>query len=75
MRLLVFGLAAAAAAGCGEGVVPVSTSRDSLGITIVGSTAPSWAEGAGWRIEEEPVVGLTETGSGDQLPIARWAST
>jgi len=71
VRPLVFGLAAAAAAGCGEGVVPVSTSRDSLGITIVGSTAPSWAEGAGWRIEEEPVVGLTETGSGDMHLFSR----
>lgn len=71
MKPLVFGLAAAAAAGCGEGGAPASTSRDSLGITIVESTAPSWAEGAGWRIQEEPVVGLTETGSGDMHLFSR----
>lgn len=68
MRLALFGLVAAvagAAAGCGEGAAPSSTSRDSLGITIVESTAPSWAEGAGWRIDEHPVVDLSETGSGD----------
>ncbi len=65
MRSVVFALAAAAAAGCGEGTVPASTSRDSLGITIVESTAPSWAEGGGWRIEEEPVLDLAETGDGD----------
>ncbi len=67
----MFGLAAGVAAGCGEGVAPVSASRDSLGITIVESAAPSWVEGAGWRIEEEPVVGLTETGSGDMHLFSR----
>ena len=65
MRPTVFGLAATVVAGCGEGVAPVSTSRDSLGVRIVESTAPSWAEGAGWWIEGEPVLDLAEAGSGD----------
>ena len=65
MRLPILGLVAAAAAGCEAGGAPASASRDSLGVTIVESTAPSWAEGAGWRIEEEPVVDLVEAGRGD----------
>lgn len=65
MRLLLLGLAAAAAAGCEAVSAPASTSRDSLGVTIVESTAPSWAEGGAWWIEEEPVLDLAETGDGD----------
>ncbi|MYB05523.1 MAG: hypothetical protein F4Y24_04125 [Gemmatimonadetes bacterium] len=65
MRPILLGLAAVAAAGCEAGSAPASTSRDSLGVTIVESTAPSWAEGDEWRIVEEPVVDLAESGSGD----------
>ncbi len=66
MRPVLLALAAAATAGCEAGTAPGSTSRDSLGITIVESTAPRWAEGYEWRIEEDPVVDLTGTGSGDE---------
>lgn len=62
---MVVGLAAVAAVGCEAVSAPASTSRDSLGVTIVESTAPSWAEDRRWRIEEEPVVDLAETGLGD----------
>ena len=51
--------------GCEGGPGPTSASRDSLGVRIVESVAPSWGVGAGWVIEEEPVVDLVETGSGD----------
>ena len=51
--------------GCEAGPGPTSTSRDSLGIAIVESVAPAWPEGAGWRIEEQPLVDLAETGTGD----------
>ena len=65
VRPILLGLAAVAVAGCEAGSAPASTSGDSLGVTIVESTAPSWAEGDEWRILEEPVVDLAETGSGD----------
>lgn len=64
-RLSLLGLAAVLASGCEAGPTPSSMSRDSLGVTIVESMAPRWAEGTGWRIEEDPVVDLAETGPGD----------
>lgn len=76
-RLTVLGLAAAAAvviaasAGCEPGSAPSSTSRDSLGVTIVESVAPAWTPETAWRIEDEPVVDLAETGSGDMHEFFR----
>ena len=58
-------LAAVAAAGCEAGTPATSTSRDSLGVTIVESVAPAWTPEAAWRIEEGPLLDLAETGSGD----------
>ncbi len=63
--LALLGLAAAGAAGCEAGTVATSTSRDSLGATIVESFAPAWTPNAAWRIEEAPLVDLAETGSGE----------
>lgn len=64
-RLALLGLAASAAAGCETGAAPTSTSRDSLGVMITESVAPAWTPDAAWVIEEEPLVDLVETGSGD----------
>ena len=64
-RAAFLGVAAAALSGCEAGPVPTSASRDSLGVTIVESVAPAWAGDAAWRLEEEPLVDLAETGSGD----------
>lgn len=64
-RAALFGLAVAAVSGCEAGPAPTSTSRDSLGVTIVESVAPAWAPDAAWRIDEEPLLDLAETGSGD----------
>lgn len=64
-RRAMVAIAVAAVAGCETAPVSTSTSRDSLGVTIVESAAPLWTVGAGWWIEEEPVVDLAETGSGD----------
>lgn len=55
----------AASAGCEPGSAPPSTSRDSLGVTIVESVAPAWSPETAWRIGEEPLVDLAETGSGE----------
>ena len=55
----------AAGVGCEAGTAPTNTSRDSLGVTIVESVAPMWDEDAAWRIEEEPVLDLAESGSGE----------
>lgn len=54
----------AASTGCEPGSTPSSTSRDSLGVTIVESVAPAWTPETAWRIEDEPAVDLAETGSG-----------
>ena len=67
----MFGLAATAVSGCEAGTAPTSTSRDSLGVTIVESVVPAWAPDAGWRIAEEPIVDLAETGSGDRHDFFR----
>jgi len=55
---------ALAVAGCGEGA-PSATGfavRDSAGIEIVESTAPTWAEGEVWRLSDTPLleIGVTE---------------
>ena len=64
-KLALLGLGAAAAAGCEAVPAATSTSRDSLGVTIVESVAPAWTPEAAWRIEEEPLLDLAESGSGD----------
>lgn len=64
-RLTLVALAAAAATGCEAETPATSTSRDSLGVTIVESVAPAWTPDAAWHIEEEPLLDLAETGSGD----------
>lgn len=61
----------AASAGCEPDSAPSSTSRDSLGVTIVESVAPAWTPETAWRIEEEPVVDLAETGSGEMHDFFR----
>ena len=65
VRAVLLGLTAAATSGCEAGRAPASTARDSLGVTIVESVAPRWTEGAAWRVDEDPVVDLAESGSGD----------
>jgi hypothetical protein len=61
----ILALAATAVAGCEAAPVPPNTSRDSLGVTIVESVAPLWGAPDAWRIEEEPILDLAETGSGE----------
>ncbi len=68
LPVLAVGLAAWiiwAAGGCEAAPAPVNTSRDSLGISIVESVAPLWTEADAWQIDDEPVVDLAATGSGD----------
>ena len=47
-------------AGCGGSDRPGAQAavRDSAGVTIVESTAPAWAEGAGWRVVDTPSVDI-----------------
>jgi len=46
-------------AGCGGEVDPDAVSvRDSLGVRIVESLRPSWTEGLGWEVGEEPLLRL-----------------
>lgn len=61
----VLGFATWTASGCEAAPVATSTSRDSLGVTIVESVAPRWTGDTEWRIEPDPVVDLAETGSGE----------
>lgn len=71
VRLALLGLAAAAPTGCETDSISTSASRDSLGVMIVESVAPAWTPDAAWRIEEEPVVDLAGTGSGEMHDFFR----
>lgn len=64
-RAALVGLAFAGAVGCEVESAPASTARDSLGVTIVESAAPAWTVDSSWRIEDEPVVDLAESGSSE----------
>lgn len=52
---------------------PLATQRDSAGITIVESVRPAWglpaeadsADPNAWRIDPEPILDLSESGTGD----------
>ena len=61
----ILAMAATATAGCEAAPLSTNTSRDSLGVTIVESIAPLWGARDAWRIEEEPILDLAETGSGE----------
>lgn len=39
--------------------------RDSLGVTIIESASPAWVESEGWRVEDEPVLDLSASGTGE----------
>ena len=69
--LPVLAMAATAVAGCEAASVPPNTSRDSLGVTIVESAAPLWGARDAWRIEEEPILDLAETGPGEMHTFFR----
>ena len=63
-RICAVAFAAGVAAACGDAPTPGSTfaTRDSLGVEIVESAAPLWAEGEGWTLADEPelVIGTRE---------------
>lgn len=67
----ILALAATAFAGCEAAPVSTNTSRDSLGVTIVESFAPSWGVRDAWRIEEEPILDLAQAGSGEMHTFFR----
>lgn len=67
----ILAMAATAVAGCEAAPVALSTSRDSLGVTIVESVAPLWRAPGAWRIEEEPILDLAESGSGEMHAFFR----
>ena len=51
---------------CDDSSLPAVTFRDSLGVSIVESALPQWTEDTAWRMEETPIVDLTESGAGDE---------
>lgn len=55
-------------AACGgdgpPGEAPLTTVRDSAGIEIVESTGPQWSDSDAWRVDSEPVLDLSASGSG-----------
>lgn len=67
----ILAMAAMAAAGCEAAPVSTNTSRDSLGVTIVESVAPSWGARDAWRIEVQPVLDLAEAGSSEMHTFFR----
>ena len=65
MRQVIPVLCSASLIACGGGArdgAPSATVRDSMGITIVESTAPTWTDVTAWRLSEEPTltIGVTE---------------
>ena len=48
----------------GDSTPPLIVQRDSAGIQIVEATRPLWDDSSPWRIDPDPVVDLTLTGSG-----------
>ena len=54
---------AVALAGCArDAAAPVVSVRDSAGVEIVESAAPTWGPGEGWSVAAEPFLDLTATG-------------
>ncbi len=66
-RALVLATAAALLPGCAptDDGVPQATQRDSAGITIIESHRPAWGDSARWRIDPEPLLDLSGSGTGD----------
>jgi len=62
IRAVAFAAGVAAACGVAPTAGPTFAVRDSLGIEIVESAAPLWAEGEGWILADEPelVIGTRE---------------
>ena len=48
----------------GDSGPPLVVQRDSAGIEIIEAMRPLWGDSAGWRIDPDPLVDLTLTGSG-----------
>lgn len=44
--------------------------RDSLGVTIIESASPAWAESEGWSVEDEPVLDFSVSGTGEPHELA-----
>jgi hypothetical protein len=61
----VAALALFALLGCVEDTPSaLLVTRDSAGITIIESLAPSWGSGEGWRVNPDPILDLAESGTG-----------
>lgn len=58
MRYLTLLLASACGGAAAGGAGSSAVVRDSAGIQIVENGAPAWAEGAGWRIVDSPLVSI-----------------
>lgn len=60
--LLFAGVATAALHGCAtetSGPAPIEATVTTIdGVRVVENHAPRWAEGAGWRISDEPILTL-----------------
>jgi hypothetical protein len=64
-----------ALAGCGgePGHETSAVRRDSAGIEIVETSAPSWSPGEGWSLEELPSLVIGEADAGDEYTLYRVA--
>lgn len=79
LSVLAVGAACAGAGddGATDTAAAASQSRDSAGVTIVESSRPAWAEGEGWRVDEEPrlTIGGAAADPDQQLWRVRGAVT
>ncbi len=67
-------LCAIAACGDADSGTPLVVQRDSAGIIIVEAMRPLWGDSSLWRIDPDPVVDLTLTGSGPSHEFFRSGS-
>lgn len=67
------GLALLAGACAADGGLSGDTAfvRDSAGVTVVESRAPSWGAGGGWRVESEPSLRIGEAEGDPRYLLAR----
>jgi hypothetical protein len=64
-RAIPLMIVAASTSACEPSAPPTYTARDSVGIRIVESTAPSWAPGEEWTVSTEPTlhIGVVDGGA------------
>jgi hypothetical protein len=70
-------LASSVTAACGGGAdrAPTVSVRDSMGVEIIESAGPHWAEGARWAVSAEPTLSIGVLDGPEELQFSQIPST